>query len=95
MFYLKVGIDVERELEMVAALRSAIGPKRKIRIDANGAWHVNEAIRYLEAFDAHRIDFAEQPVWPEPVENMLEVRRQTRLRCALTRGCGGCVTCTK
>ena len=86
VFYLKVGIDVERELEMVAALRSAIGPKRKVRIDANGAWHVNEAIRYLEAFDAHRIDFAEQPVWPEPVENMLEVRRQTPVALCANEG---------
>ena len=86
VFYLKVGIDVERELEMVAALRSAIGPKRKIRIDANGAWHVNEAIRYLEAFDAYRIDFAEQPVWPEPVENMLEVRRQTPVALCANEG---------
>ncbi len=86
VFYIKVGIDVERELETVAALRAAIGPQRKIRIDANGAWHVNEAIRYLSAFDAYGIDFAEQPVWPEPVENMLEVRRQTPVALCANEG---------
>ena len=86
VFYLKVGIDFERELEMVATLRSAIGPKRKIRIDANGAWSVNEAIRHLEAFDTYRVDFAEQPVWPEPVENMLEVRRQTPVALCANEG---------
>ncbi len=86
VFYLKVGIDLERELAAVAALRSAIGPQRKIRIDANGAWSVNEAIRNLNAFDAYRIDFAEQPVWPDPVDNMVEVRRQTPVALCANEG---------
>ena len=34
-FYLKVGLDERAETEMLAALRSAIGPERKIRVDAN------------------------------------------------------------
>src|ERR1051325_548406 len=62
VFYVKVGIDFDSELKMVAAIRKAIGPKRKIRIDANEAWSVTEAVRYLAEFDRLKIDFAEQPV---------------------------------
>jgi L-alanine-DL-glutamate epimerase-like enolase superfamily enzyme len=85
-FYIKVGIDFAKELEMISALRAAIGPARRIRIDANGAWSVNEAIRNLNEFDRYRIDFAEQPVWPEPLENMLEVRRQTPVALCANEG---------
>jgi len=83
VFYIKVGIDFASECEIIAALREAIGPDRKIRIDANGSWTVNEAIRNLAEFDRYRIDFAEQPVWPEPIQNMIEVRaRQPVAICA-------------
>lgn len=83
VFYYKVGIDFARERQVIAALRQAIGPEGKIRIDANGSWTVNEAIRNLAVLDEYHIDFAEQPVWPEPLENMIEVRnRQPVAVCA-------------
>jgi L-alanine-DL-glutamate epimerase-like enolase superfamily enzyme len=83
VFYIKVGIDFTHEIDVIAALRDAIGPRGKIRIDANGSWTVNEAIRYLAEFDRYQIDFVEQPVWPEPLENMIEVRsRQPVALCA-------------
>ena len=83
VFYIKVGIDFSTECDIIAALRDAIGPERKIRIDANGYWTVNEALRNLAVFDRYNIDFAEQPVWPEPLENMIEVRaRQPVAICA-------------
>ena len=74
VFYLKVGLDIDRELEMVRAIRTVVGPKGKIRLDANGAWKVNEALRKLALFDVHRIDFIEQPVGQDPADNLLEVR---------------------
>ena len=86
VFYIKVGVDVPTELRMIAALRETIGPERKIRIDANGAWTLNEAIRYLQEFDRYRIDFAEQPVWPDPIRNMAELRLRTPVAIAANEG---------
>ena len=86
VFYLKVGIDVEAELEMVRAVRAVIGPKGKIRLDANGAWTVNEAVRHLARFDAHNIDFIEQPVSQDPVTNMVEVRARTAMALSANEG---------
>lgn len=74
VFYLKVGINIEAELEMVRAVREAVGDRAKIRLDANGAWMVNEAIRNLARLDAYQIDFIEQPVRHDPVNSMREVR---------------------
>ncbi len=86
VFYIKVGVDVPTELRMIAALRETIGPERKIRIDANGAWTLNEAIRHLHEFDRYRIDFAEQPVWPDPIRNMAELRLRTPVALAANEG---------
>jgi L-alanine-DL-glutamate epimerase-like enolase superfamily enzyme len=86
VFYVKVGIDFGAELRMVEALRGAIGPERKIRIDANGSWTLDQAVRYLAEFDRYRIDFAEQPVWPDPARNMAELRRRTSVPLSANEG---------
>ncbi len=86
VFYVKVGLDFEREEAMVAALRQAIGPTGKIRIDANGAWTVDQAVRYLTALDQYSIDFAEQPVRQDPIRNMAELRQRVQVPLAANEG---------
>jgi glucarate dehydratase len=86
-FYLKVGIDAAAESEMLTAVRSAIGPDRKIRIDANEAWTVAEATRLLTRWDeAFAIDFAEAPVPINPLENMRELRRRVPVALCANEG---------
>lgn len=86
VFYLKVGIDIKQELEMVRALRDAIGPDAKIRLDANGAWRVNEAICNIERLNEFNIDFMEQPVEADPLASMQEVRRRTSVALSSNEG---------
>ena len=86
VFYLKVGIDIERELEMVRALRETGGPNIKIRVDANGAWTVNEAVRNIWRLDEYGIDFVEQPVLQDPIEGMREVRSRCRAAVCANEG---------
>jgi L-Ala-D/L-Glu epimerase len=77
VYYLKVGVDVAAETAMLAALRDAIGPDCRIRIDANMAWSIPEAVRILADWHARFVlDFAEAPVDIDPVENMLELQRR-------------------
>ena len=87
VFYLKVGVDTAAETAMLDALRRAIGPSRKIRIDANMAWSVPEAAGILgdwhERFD---LDFVEAPVDIDPVENMLELRRRVSVPLCANEG---------
>ena len=86
VFYVKVGLDFDRELDMIAALRQAVGSAAKIRIDANGAWSVAEATRYLTQFDRYDIDFAEQPVRQDPLRNMAELRQRVPVPLAANEG---------
>ena len=54
--------DIGQDLERVAALRRAIGPSRRIRLDANEAWSRREAERALASLEPFDIEYVEQPV---------------------------------
>jgi len=86
VFYLKVGIDIEAEVAMVRCVREVAGENAKIRLDANMAWSVNEAVRNLARLDAYRIDFIEQPVRADPVTGMQEVRGRTPVSVCANEG---------
>jgi len=86
VFYLKVGIDIEAEVEMVRCVRETVGEGSKIRLDANMAWSVNEAVRNLARLDAYRIDFIEQPVRADPLTGMQEIRGRTLVAVGANEG---------
>jgi L-alanine-DL-glutamate epimerase-like enolase superfamily enzyme len=56
---LKVGLG--DDTDRVAAVRAAVGPEIAIRLDANGAWSVDEAISTLRALEPHGIELCEEP----------------------------------
>jgi glucarate dehydratase len=86
VFYLKVGLDIRAEYQMVRIVRETIGPDARLRLDANGAWTVNQALRNLDLLDEFRIDFIEQPVSQDPVANMREVRARARVAVCANEG---------
>ncbi len=49
------------DIDRVAAVRDALGPDGKIRVDANGGWPVEQAERQLKALSAVGLEYAEQP----------------------------------
>ncbi|RJS46131.1 o-succinylbenzoate synthase [Nocardioides cavernaquae] len=59
------------------AVRDALGPRGKVRIDANGAWSVDDALAALTRLDraAGGLEYAEQPC--ATVEELAAVRRRT------------------
>jgi o-succinylbenzoate synthase len=59
-FKLKLGTD--NDTGQVQAVREAVGPAARIRIDANAAWDVVAAKRTLQELEELDIELAEQPV---------------------------------
>ncbi|MGI5201523.1 o-succinylbenzoate synthase [Spirillospora sp. CA-108201] len=49
------------DLARVEAVRAAIGPQGRVRIDANGAWDVDRAARMIRSLDRWELEYAEQP----------------------------------
>jgi len=64
------------DLARVEAVRDALGPEGLVRVDANGAWDVDEAVRSIVAIDraAGGLEYVEQPV--AGVEDLAVVRRR-------------------
>ncbi len=56
----------------VAAVREALGPGGRIRVDANGAWDVDAAVDRLTRLARYDLEYAEQPV--PSVEELAELR---------------------
>jgi o-succinylbenzoate synthase len=67
------GQDARALVERVRAVRERVGPSVRIRLDANGAWTVAEAIDVIGRLAGHGIEYVEQPV-PD-LEGMAQVRQ--------------------
>lgn len=61
-FKVKVGLGLETDIVRVQAVRSALGEKFPIAVDANGGWSEDEALAALPHLEALRINAIEQPL---------------------------------
>ena len=68
------GQTLAEDIARVEAVRDALGPTGKLRVDANAAWTVDEAVSALKALDAFALEYAEQPV--PTLEEMAQLRRR-------------------
>lgn len=59
----------------VAAVREALGRRGRIRLDANGAWDVDEALRQLSRLRSYDVELVEDPV--AEVRDLAAVRRRS------------------
>lgn len=62
------------DLARVAAVRDALGPGGRVRVDANGGWGFDEAITALRELGRLDLEYAEQPV--ASVEDLARLRRE-------------------
>jgi len=86
-YYIKVGVDEQKEEAMLEALRGAIGPEGKLRIDVNQAWSIPQATRLLKRWhQRYDIDFVEAPVPIDPVENMHDLRKRVDVPFCVNEG---------
>lgn len=74
---LKVGIG--EDLERVRAVREAIGPEVSLRLDANGAWGLDEALVFVEAVVGFGIAALEQPLPRRAVADLAQLRKASEI----------------
>lgn len=71
------GQHLADDLARVAAVREVMGPDARVRVDANGAWSLDDARTALAALARYDLEYAEQPC--------ADVEDLARLRVALAR----------
>jgi L-alanine-DL-glutamate epimerase-like enolase superfamily enzyme len=74
---LKVGARTpDEDIELVGALREAVGNKIKIMIDANGGWVYHQALYVLQRVAKYDVYVAEQPVPWWDIDGLARLRRK-------------------
>jgi O-succinylbenzoate synthase len=76
----KVKVGYDGDVDVVAAVRDAVGPGVALRVDANGAWDVDTAVARLGALARYGLELAEQPV--ASVDELAQVRRRVAVALA-------------
>jgi O-succinylbenzoate synthase len=69
----ELGQQAADDIARVAAVRDALGPDGKIRVDANGNWNVSTARQLLRELDTFGLEYAEQPC--ATLDELAELRR--------------------
>jgi L-alanine-DL-glutamate epimerase-like enolase superfamily enzyme len=83
---LKLKVGVGDDAGRVAATRAAAGPQVALRLDANGAWGVEEAIAAIEALSPAGLELVEEPT--HGLQAMREVRDGVAVRVSIDETAG-------
>jgi L-alanine-DL-glutamate epimerase-like enolase superfamily enzyme len=78
---LKVKVGIGDDAGRVAAVRAAAGPETALRLDANGAWSVEEAVRAIEVLSPAGLELVEEPT--HGLRAVREVRERVAVRVAI------------
>ena len=75
---LKVGGDLESDLRRARLLRQAIGPDRKLMLDANQVWGIDQAIHAIHALAEVNPWWIEEPTSPDDILGHRRIRESVK-----------------
>jgi o-succinylbenzoate synthase len=78
---LKLKVGVGDDAGRVAAVRAAAGPHVALRLDANGAWGVEQAVRTIEVLAPAGLELVEEPT--HGLQDVRAVRERVAVRIAI------------
>jgi len=78
---LKLKVGLGDDAGRVAAVRAAAGPHVALRLDANGAWGVEQAVRTIDALAPAGLELVEEPT--HGLESVRAVRERVAVRVAI------------
>jgi len=83
---LKLKVGVGDDAGRVAATRAAAGPAVALRLDANGAWDVEQAVATIDALSPAGLELVEEPT--HGLQAMREVRERVAVRVSIDETAG-------
>ncbi|WP_091035339.1 o-succinylbenzoate synthase [Microbacterium oxydans] len=70
------GQSLADDVARIRAVREAMGPEGRIRVDANGAWNVDEAEHAVHALGEYDLEYVEQPCATVP--ELADLRKRVK-----------------
>jgi O-succinylbenzoate synthase len=82
---LRAGFErtTDQLVDRLRAIRGAIGPEPRLRIDVAGAWDLDTAVERMAAIEPFRIEFVEQPLVAWDVAGHAALRERVSVPIAL------------
>jgi o-succinylbenzoate synthase len=78
-----LGLSISEEVERIATVRDTIGPTIHLRLDANEAWQLEEAIAILSQCVPYNIQYIEQPLKAQNLVGMRTLRQEIPIPIAV------------
>ena len=78
---------VAEDVARVRAIREAVGPAVRLRVDANQGWDRPTALRAIRAMEPHDLDFVEQPVPRWDLDGLAEIARSVSVPIMADESC--------
>jgi L-Ala-D/L-Glu epimerase len=78
---IKLKVGLADDAGRVAAVRAAAGAEVALRLDANGAWNVEEAVRAIDVLEPAGLELVEEPV--HGLQDVRRVRERVAARVAI------------
>lgn len=75
---MKVGVNLKDDMRRAAILREEIGPDRKLMMDANQKWDVEQAIDWMQALTQFNPWWIEEPTNPDDILGHRKIREALR-----------------
>lgn len=69
--------DAMDDVEVVQAVRKAVGDEINLRVDVNQGYDLKTALKVARDLEPFRLDFLEQPIHADDLEGMIELTRQS------------------
>ena len=74
-FKIKVGRNISEDVRRCTIVREEIGPKRRLMVDANQVWEVDQAIEWVRALARFDPWWIEEPLSPDDIAGHAAVAR--------------------
>lgn len=84
----KLGDTKKKDVERIKKIREAVGFDIPVRIDANQAWRVKDAIEILNALDAYNIEHCEEPIARWNFMRLRKVKKKSPIPIMADESCG-------
>lgn len=86
IIYMKVGRGAKSDVANTRAVREAIGPDLRLRVDANEAWNVFTAKNMIKRLAEFDLEFIEQPIDCRSLAALKEVKDTSPVPIAVDQG---------
>lgn len=84
---LKIGLDLDGDLERIAAVRERVGPDVALRVDGNCGYRPTEVPRLLFACSRYGVELVEQPCPPEADDELRAIPAARRRALVADESC--------